>query len=64
MCSQVIISVFDTAILLSVAGKHWQTTRRVGQRIPLLQRLLFDGAIYYIVITAAHLTTALMWYRE
>ncbi|GAA5870271.1 hypothetical protein JCM16303_001946 [Sporobolomyces ruberrimus] len=57
-------AVFDTCVLLAVVWKNWITTRRIGQQVPILERLLFDGIVYYIVITATHLATMLMYFCE
>ncbi|GAA6022560.1 hypothetical protein JCM11491_005599 [Sporobolomyces phaffii] len=57
----IIPSVFETSVLVAVAWKNWDATRRIGQKVPILKRLLRDGIVYYIVITGTHCTTAFMY---
>jgi len=60
----IVPALYDTAIVIAIAYRHFKITRRVGTQLPILNRLLFDGVCFFLVITAAHITTAVMFNRE
>ncbi|GAA5823220.1 hypothetical protein JCM5353_005123 [Sporobolomyces roseus] len=52
---------FDTGVLAAVVLRNLSVTRRIGTKVPILSRLLLDGAIYFIAITTTHVVTATMY---
>ncbi|GAA6018931.1 hypothetical protein JCM11491_005683 [Sporobolomyces phaffii] len=54
---------FDTVILALAAFRTFHVHRQFGVKIPILQRVLRDGLLYYLAITATHVVTTVLWFQ-
>jgi len=55
---------FDIGGLAVVVIRNLSVTRRTGVQLPIMKRLLLDGAVYFVVIMATHVVTATMYTRK
>ncbi|GAA6064019.1 hypothetical protein JCM10212_005502 [Sporobolomyces blumeae] len=60
-------AIYDTSVLILTAARNIHVTRKIGTQLPVLRRqvsLLFDGILYYLIITATHVVTAILWFQN
>ncbi|GAA5829452.1 hypothetical protein JCM5353_001338 [Sporobolomyces roseus] len=56
--------IFDTFILALVIFRTISLQRQIGSHIPILQRILRDGILFYLAITATHVVTTILWFQS
>lgn len=51
-------------MLALAAYRSISVHRKFKVKIPLLQTVVRDGILYYLGITATHVVTTVLWFRE
>ncbi|GAA6059197.1 hypothetical protein JCM10212_005542 [Sporobolomyces blumeae] len=63
-CKSISAASFDTLILLLTVVRSVVVSRRVGMKLPIMDRLRRDSIFFYTVITTTHAVMLLFWYQN